>query len=67
DDDDTDYPPDPTSDLSLPRRCVAKMTTISKDPSSNIINRNPLVHSRTHIATDDGTFDELNHFVSPSR
>ncbi|CAF1206027.1 unnamed protein product [Rotaria sp. Silwood1] len=62
----TDYPTDPISDPPLPRRRVAKKTTISKGPSSNIINRNPLVHQRTRISTNDETFDELNHYASSS-
>ncbi|CAF2782850.1 unnamed protein product [Rotaria sp. Silwood2] len=58
---------DRISDPPLRRRRVAKKTTISKGPSSNIINQNPVVHQRTCISTNDKTFDELNHYTPSLR
>jgi len=63
----TDYQPDSISDPPLPRRRVAKKTTISKDVPSNNINRSPMVHQRTRISTTDETYDEANHYTAPSR
>jgi len=61
----TDYQSDSVSDPSLPRRRVAKKTTISKDIPSNTTNvRSPIGRQRTRVSTNDDTFDEVNHFTS---
>jgi hypothetical protein len=55
-------------DPALPRRRVAKKTTISKDPvSNNNTKRNSITPQRTRISTTDETYDELNRYASPSQ
>jgi hypothetical protein len=56
----TDFQSDPISN-SLPRRRVAKKTTISKYVPTN--TKNPVIQQRSHRTINDDTYDELTPYT----
>ncbi|CAF3372656.1 unnamed protein product [Rotaria sp. Silwood2] len=63
----TDYRPDSIPDPPLPRRRVAKKTTVSKCLPSNNNNKNPIIHQSTRQTITDDNYDDLSHYTSPVR
>ncbi|CAF1013507.1 unnamed protein product [Adineta steineri] len=63
----TDYQSDLIADPPLPRRRVAKKTTISKSIPTNNNNKTPINQQRTRRITADDTYDEITHYTPPSR
>ncbi|CAF1275826.1 unnamed protein product [Rotaria sp. Silwood1] len=59
----TDYRPDSITDPPLPRRRVAKKTTVSKCLPSN--NNNPIIHQSTRQTIANDSYDDMSHYTSP--
>ncbi|CAF0813161.1 unnamed protein product [Rotaria sordida] len=68
----TDYRPDAIADPPLPRRRVAKKTTISKclpsnNNNNNNNNKNPIIHQSTRQTIVDDNYDDMSHYTSSGR